>query len=333
MVWAQRAGLAVGILSARSSGATTHRAAQLGIRLVVQGVSNKLEGYERILRDSGLTDEAVAYMGDDLLDLPVLARAGLSAAPADAAHEVRERCGLGQRSCRAAAAPARELIELVLRAQQRWDVGPAGVHSSIVMGPYATLFVLLALLAGLIVGKAWERYKLQGRPVDRPPPGARVAALHAGAELPRRQPDRPGDRGAERCRGGRRRSARDSPDSRQPLSREGTGRPRHPGTSEPAPALQPAQAGARERAALPRARLPARRVRRPRARSVLGSAAARSAQPIRAGEPREAARGTAPVDRRLRDAAEAGCARHAPTSSPGISRFSRSSRTRSASPR
>ena len=68
-------------------------------------MSNKLEGYERILRDSGLTDEAVAYMGDDLLDLPVLERAGLSAAPADAAPEVRERCGLGQ--LRPAAAAAR----------------------------------------------------------------------------------------------------------------------------------------------------------------------------------------------------------------------------------
>src|SRR3954466_10360840 len=76
MVWAQRAGLTVGLLSARSSGATSHRASQLAIRLVVQGVSSKVEAYDRILRDSGLEDEAVAYMGDDLLDLPVLARVG-----------------------------------------------------------------------------------------------------------------------------------------------------------------------------------------------------------------------------------------------------------------
>jgi 3-deoxy-D-manno-octulosonate 8-phosphate phosphatase (KDO 8-P phosphatase) len=120
MVWAQRAGLTVGLLSARSSGATAHRAAQLGIKLVVQGVSSKLEAYERILRDTGLTDEAVAYMGDDLLDLPVLARAGLSAAPADGAREVREHVhwvsahGGGRGA-------VRELIELVLRAQERWD--------------------------------------------------------------------------------------------------------------------------------------------------------------------------------------------------------------------
>lgn len=120
MVWAQRAGLTVGLLSARSSAATAHRAAQLAIRLVVQGVSNKLDAYERILRDGELTDDAVAYMGDDLLDLPVLARAGLSAAPADGAADVRQHVDWvsaygGGRGA------ARELIELVLRAQQRWD--------------------------------------------------------------------------------------------------------------------------------------------------------------------------------------------------------------------
>jgi 3-deoxy-D-manno-octulosonate 8-phosphate phosphatase (KDO 8-P phosphatase) len=119
MVWAQRAGLTVGLLSARASGATSHRAAQLAIRVVVQGVVDKLTGYEQILRDTGFDDGSVAYMGDDLLDLPVLARAGLSGAPADAAVEVLERVhwvsahGGGRGA-------VRELIELVLRAQQRW---------------------------------------------------------------------------------------------------------------------------------------------------------------------------------------------------------------------
>src|SRR5215207_3483494 len=91
IVWAQRAGLAVGLLSARSSGATAHRAAQLGIRIVSQGVAHKVEAYDAILRQAWLDDPAVAYMGDDLLDLPVLARVGLSAAPADGAPEVRAR--------------------------------------------------------------------------------------------------------------------------------------------------------------------------------------------------------------------------------------------------
>src|SRR3954463_2422923 len=89
IVWAQRAGLAIGILSARSAEATAIRAAQLGIAIVVQGSANKLAGYEQILRDAALSDEQVGYMGDALHDLPVLKRAGFSAAPADAAAEVR----------------------------------------------------------------------------------------------------------------------------------------------------------------------------------------------------------------------------------------------------
>jgi len=120
MVWAQRAGLTVGLLSARSSGATTHRAAQLAIRLVVQGANSKLAAYERILRDTGLPDSAVAYMGDDLLDLPVLARVGVSAAPADAAAEVRARVDWVSTAAGGRGA-VREFIEMVLRAQNRWD--------------------------------------------------------------------------------------------------------------------------------------------------------------------------------------------------------------------
>ena len=56
IVWAQRAGLSIGILSARSAEATAVRAAQLGIDVVVQGSANKLAGYEQILRDKALTD-------------------------------------------------------------------------------------------------------------------------------------------------------------------------------------------------------------------------------------------------------------------------------------
>ena len=120
MVWAQRAGLTIGLLSARSSNATTQRAAQLAIRLVMQGVRSKIEAYERILRDLGLTDDAVGYMGDDLLDLPVLMRAGLSASPADAAPEVRDRVAWVSTAPGGRGA-VREFIEMVLRAQQRWD--------------------------------------------------------------------------------------------------------------------------------------------------------------------------------------------------------------------
>ncbi len=88
MVWAQRAGLTVGLLSARTSAATGQRAAQLGITLVHQGVANKLESYEQIVDSLLMDDEQVAYMGDDVLDLPVLGRVGLATAPADAVEEV-----------------------------------------------------------------------------------------------------------------------------------------------------------------------------------------------------------------------------------------------------
>jgi 3-deoxy-D-manno-octulosonate 8-phosphate phosphatase (KDO 8-P phosphatase) len=120
IVWAQRAGLPVGLLSARASQATTQRAAQLAVRLVQQGVPSKHAGFEQILRDAEVEEQFVAYMGDDLLDLPVLRRAGLSAAPADAAAEVRDAVHWvsGARGGRGA---VRELIELVLRAQGRWE--------------------------------------------------------------------------------------------------------------------------------------------------------------------------------------------------------------------
>ena len=120
LVWAQRAGLSVGFLSARTSGATAQRAAQLGIRIVSQGVAHKADAYEAICRQAGLEDSAVAFMGDDLLDLPVLSRAGLSAAPADAAPEVLASVDWVSSSGGGRGA-ARELIELVLRAQGRWN--------------------------------------------------------------------------------------------------------------------------------------------------------------------------------------------------------------------
>ena len=120
IVWAQRAGLRIGLLSARISPATAQRAAQLTIPIVVQGTISKLDAYEEILREHHLTDAEVAFMGDDLLDLPVLSRAGLSAAPADAVPEVRARVDWVSHAP-AGRGAARELLELVLRAQGKWD--------------------------------------------------------------------------------------------------------------------------------------------------------------------------------------------------------------------
>jgi 3-deoxy-D-manno-octulosonate 8-phosphate phosphatase (KDO 8-P phosphatase) len=120
IVWAGRLGLTVGFLSARSSASTAQRAAQLGVTLVHQGVASKRETYDQIVDELLLENEQVAYMGDDVLDLPVLARAGLAAAPADAVVDVRDRVHwVAQRAGGHGA--ARELIEMILKAQQKWD--------------------------------------------------------------------------------------------------------------------------------------------------------------------------------------------------------------------
>jgi 3-deoxy-D-manno-octulosonate 8-phosphate phosphatase (KDO 8-P phosphatase) len=128
LVWAQRVGLKVGILSARNSPTTTHRAAQLGITIIHQGVSSKAAAYERILTDERLTDDEVAYMGDDIVDLAVLARVGLSTAPADAVAEVRSRVDWVSTTGGGCGA-VREMVEMVLRAQNQWD----GIVSSYAM--------------------------------------------------------------------------------------------------------------------------------------------------------------------------------------------------------
>ena len=105
-------------------------------------------------------------MGDDLLDLPVLARVGLSAAPADAVDEVLARVHWQSRFAGGRGA-VRELVEVVLRARGGWD---ALVRSyCVAMQGYLVLLAsLVALLFGLAAGKAWERYKLvEGRWIDR----------------------------------------------------------------------------------------------------------------------------------------------------------------------
>ncbi|MCL4847626.1 MAG: HAD-IIIA family hydrolase [Acidobacteria bacterium] len=120
IVWAHRAGLATGLLSARQAASTTQRAAQLGIPIVLQGVTNKLDAYQRLLAEQGLRDEEVAFMGDDLLDLPVLGRVGLAAAPADAVEAVRSRVDWIAEA-RGGHGAVREFVEFVLEAQDRWD--------------------------------------------------------------------------------------------------------------------------------------------------------------------------------------------------------------------
>lgn len=85
----QRAGVRIGIITGRQSRLVEVRAAELGIDILHQGIKDKLEPYRMILAEYGLRDEEVAYVGDDVVDLPILRRVGLSAVVADAVEDIK----------------------------------------------------------------------------------------------------------------------------------------------------------------------------------------------------------------------------------------------------
>ncbi len=113
-------GVALAILSGRSSAAVTQRAAELGIAHVLQGIDDKRAAFEQLLGGLGLSAEAAGYMGDDVVDLPVLTRCGLACAPCDAHELVRRRAHLVSRAPGGRGA-AREVCEIVMRAQGTFD--------------------------------------------------------------------------------------------------------------------------------------------------------------------------------------------------------------------
>jgi 3-deoxy-D-manno-octulosonate 8-phosphate phosphatase (KDO 8-P phosphatase) len=120
VVLAHRAGLRTGLLSGRSSEVVTRRAAELGMAVVRQGADDKLAALREILSELRLEGREVAYIGDDLNDLPVMAEVGLTAAPADAPFEVRTEAFMvldaaGGRGC------FREFVEAILKARGDWD--------------------------------------------------------------------------------------------------------------------------------------------------------------------------------------------------------------------
>ncbi len=114
------AGVQVGLVTGRSSRVVTHRAKDLGIRLVYQKAYNKLVAYQKIKTKTGLSDPEIAYVGDDIVDLPVLRRVGLAMAVKGAEENVKRRVDYvtKQRGGRGA---VREVVELLLRAQGRWQ--------------------------------------------------------------------------------------------------------------------------------------------------------------------------------------------------------------------
>jgi 3-deoxy-D-manno-octulosonate 8-phosphate phosphatase (KDO 8-P phosphatase) len=115
----QKAGLQLGILSGRMSEVTALRAKELGIALVEQGNTDKGPGFGRLLVRMNVDASAVAYVGDDVPDVPLLRLAGLSIAPADACAEARRSAHHVTRSPGGRGA-VREAIELILRCQGRW---------------------------------------------------------------------------------------------------------------------------------------------------------------------------------------------------------------------
>ncbi|MDD2464260.1 MAG: HAD hydrolase family protein [Desulfobulbus sp.] len=112
----QDSGVAVGIITARTSPMVERRAQELRIAHLFQGHSDKLTAYESILKETGLRPPQTAYMGDDLMDLPILNRVGLAAAPANAVAEVRQRVHYTTERSGGFGA-VREVCDLILEAQ------------------------------------------------------------------------------------------------------------------------------------------------------------------------------------------------------------------------
>jgi 3-deoxy-D-manno-octulosonate 8-phosphate phosphatase (KDO 8-P phosphatase) len=116
---ARDAGLRTGVISGRESAAVTRRAQEVGMEFVFQGRGEKVPAYEEILRVAGVRDSEVAYIGDDLPDLPILERVGLAIAVANAVEEVRRAVHHVTRRT-GGDAGVREAIEGILKAQGKW---------------------------------------------------------------------------------------------------------------------------------------------------------------------------------------------------------------------
>ncbi len=86
----QRSGIPLAVITARTSEVVKHRMKNLNIDLVFQGQLNKIQAFEDLCQNLNLSTEQVAYVGDDLVDMPVMKKAGLSIAVADAHERVRQ---------------------------------------------------------------------------------------------------------------------------------------------------------------------------------------------------------------------------------------------------
>ena len=116
----QRAGIKVGWISGRPSPATRQRARDLHVDFLKEGEKSKAAEIENILMASGLSWKDVSYMGDDILDLAPLKRAGLAIAVANAIPEAKALADYVTRA-RGGQGAIREVTDLILKAQEQWD--------------------------------------------------------------------------------------------------------------------------------------------------------------------------------------------------------------------
>ena len=115
-----RAGLKSGIISGRHSKAVTRRASELGVEFVRQGDPDKIEAFEAVLRLAGVDENEVAFVGDDLTDIPLMQRSELAVAVADAVAETRSAAHYVTRA-KGGHGAVREVIEVILKSQGRWQ--------------------------------------------------------------------------------------------------------------------------------------------------------------------------------------------------------------------
>jgi 3-deoxy-D-manno-octulosonate 8-phosphate phosphatase (KDO 8-P phosphatase) len=117
---AQRFGVTVAIITGRRSGVVEQRARELGIEHVIQGAVRKGEAFDDLLAATGADPASVAMVGDDVVDLPVMVRAGLGLTVADGHAAVRERAHWTTASAGGHGA-VREITDRLLQAQGHWD--------------------------------------------------------------------------------------------------------------------------------------------------------------------------------------------------------------------
>ncbi|TNF48646.1 phenylphosphate carboxylase subunit delta [bacterium] len=115
-----RAGVEISLITGRTSHMVKLRAEELGIEHFYQGAKDKIPVLETLLAKLDLDPSQVAYLGDDVVDLPVILRVGLGCAVADAPEEVKERADVVMDS-RGGEGAARDLIVFILKAQGLWD--------------------------------------------------------------------------------------------------------------------------------------------------------------------------------------------------------------------